>query len=205
MPQHAQKAAAQACKPCKRRYLWLPMQALQCPGHRHSGRRQARSGAETRSSKQHKLARVKAAARASRRDCRMQEEGHNSLHPWDFEARGPRRASAKSPRLERRTSANRSPCGRRTSLQDGARRFLGCVRATLPTVYPDNGSDAIAFHKCDTENLALTGPAWPQNKPARHRLRWQPDPGSAAPVLNDAVSYLSESAPYPRPSFSSYR
>jgi hypothetical protein len=126
------------------------MWALQCPqqsaGCRRSGRSKVRSGAETRPSKQHKLARVRAAARASRRDYRVQEGGRNSLHPWDFEAREPRRANAKSPMAERRTSVNRSPCGRRTSLRDGARRFFGCVRATLPTVYPDKGSDAIAFH-----------------------------------------------------------
>ena len=36
-------------------------------------------------------------------------------HPWDFGGRGRLRASGKSPMVERRTSVNRSPCGRRTS------------------------------------------------------------------------------------------
>ena len=38
------------------------------------------------------------------------------MRPWDFGAHGPLRASGKSPMVERRTSVNRSPCGRRTSL-----------------------------------------------------------------------------------------
>jgi hypothetical protein len=69
------------------------------------------------------------------------------LHPWDFEAHGPRRANAKSAMVERRTSVNRSPCGRRTSLQDDAVRFLGCERATLPTVYPDKRTDAMPIRE----------------------------------------------------------
>jgi hypothetical protein len=45
-----------------------------------------------------------------------QEEVRNSAHPQDFGAHEQPLANGKSARVERRTSVNRSPCGRRTSL-----------------------------------------------------------------------------------------
>jgi len=89
-------------------------------GYRRSEHTRGRSGRGILSSKHRKLAQRKAAAEGSRRGCRFQAGGHNSRSPWDFGARGPQRATGKSPMVERRTSVNRSPCGRRTSLQVGA-------------------------------------------------------------------------------------
>ena len=84
--------------------------------HRRSRRTAVCSGRETQSSKYRKLARKKAAAGGSRRGHRRQEGGRNSLRPLDFGAHELLRASGKSPMVERRTSVNLSPCGRRTSL-----------------------------------------------------------------------------------------
>jgi len=90
------------------------------PGsERPTGRRSARTRAALTGnsvSKPGRWARKRDAAEGSRREHKRRERGRNPTRPWDFAARGPPRASAKSPRVERRTSVNRSPCGRRTSL-----------------------------------------------------------------------------------------
>jgi hypothetical protein len=106
-------------------------------GYRRSERTRGRSGRETLSSKHRKLAQWKAAAEGSRRGHNIQEGGHNSRSPWDFGAREPQRATGKSPMVERRTSVNRSPCGRRTSLEVGAARCAPPCRQytrTRPTI-----------------------------------------------------------------------
>jgi hypothetical protein len=90
------------------------------PTGRRSARTRGRFGRETPSSKPGRWARKRDAAEGSRREHKRRERGRNPTRPWDFAARGPPRASAKSPRVERRTSVNRSPCGRRTSLGAGA-------------------------------------------------------------------------------------
>ena len=86
---------------------------------RRSGRTRGRSGRKFQSSKHHKLARKRSCGRGEPQ--RVQEAGRRAQprRPWDFGARGPRRANGKSPMAERRTSVNRSPCGRRTSLLPG--------------------------------------------------------------------------------------
>jgi len=131
-----------AGRPCRVKHLRLFAKSVSGSAHRRyrrSGRNSAPSEAETQTSKQRKLAHGKAAAEGSRREYRMQEGGYNLRHPWDFEARELLRANGKSPMAERRTSVNRSPCGRRTSIQ-----AAGVGRAaTLATVYPDSGRDAM--------------------------------------------------------------
>ena len=56
------------------------------------------------------------AAEGSRREHKRRERGRNPQRPRDFAAHEPPRANGRSPMAERRTSVNRSPCGRRTSL-----------------------------------------------------------------------------------------
>ena len=105
----------------------------QAPGRRagpRSARTKGRSGRETQSSRQRRLARKKAAAEGSRREHKRQAGGRNSKRPWDFEAHGPQRATAKFPMVERRTSVNRSPCGRRTSLMAGQAQRPPCRQYT---------------------------------------------------------------------------
>jgi len=116
MKQRGQRAAAQGGKRGRAKHSTGLRRTQDYRGYRRSGRRPGQSGAETQTSKQRRLARVKAAAEGSRREYRRQEGGRNSGRPWDFGARGLRRANGKSPMAERRTSVNRSPCGRRTSL-----------------------------------------------------------------------------------------
>jgi hypothetical protein len=101
-----------------------------CQGYHHSEHTLNRSGRGIPSSKHRKLAQGKAAAEVSRRDYKIQVGGHNSGNPWDFGAREPQRATGKSPMVERRTSVNRSPCGRRTSLRPArlnARRLADSI------------------------------------------------------------------------------
>jgi hypothetical protein len=98
--------------------------------YRRSEHTRDRSGWGIPSSKHRKLAQRKAAAEGSRRGYRIQVGGHNLRNPWDFGARGPQRATGKSPMVERRTSVNRSPCGRRTSLEPArlnARRLADSI------------------------------------------------------------------------------
>src|SRR5580692_1006626 len=83
--------------------------------NRHSMRSGGLHGSETRPSRHHKLAPKKDAAEGSRRDYRRQGGGRNQEHPKDFGVRALQRASAKSQRSDRRSSVNRSSCGRRTS------------------------------------------------------------------------------------------
>jgi hypothetical protein len=64
----------------------------------------------------HRWARRRTAAKGSRRERTRRGKWHNPERPRDFAARGQQLANGRSPRLERRTSVNRSPCGRRTSL-----------------------------------------------------------------------------------------
>ncbi len=85
-----------------------------------SGNTQVRSGRELPSSRHHKLEQKKGAAEGSRKEHNRRGEKHSSQHPEDFGAREPRRAMWKS-WMERRTSVNRSPCGRRTSLGSAAK------------------------------------------------------------------------------------
>jgi hypothetical protein len=67
-------------------------------------------------SKQHKLEHRRGAAVGSRKE-RTRREGRRSQgHPWDFGGREQLLSRPKFPMVERRTSVNRSPCGRRTSL-----------------------------------------------------------------------------------------
>ena len=120
------------------------------PACLRNGRRQARSGRETLSSTQRKLARQKAAAGGSRRGYRMQEGERNSKHPWDFEERAPQHATARSPMVEHRASVNRSLRGRRTSLCGWVSSKNCGMRATLSAVYPDRVFDA----------MAITGHSW---------------------------------------------
>src|ERR1700739_2324505 len=77
-----------------------------CPGER-----------ESQSSRHHKLERKRVAAAGSRRVYRRREGERNRLRPEDFGARALWRANGMSPIVDRRSSANRSSCGRRTSLE----------------------------------------------------------------------------------------
>lgn len=86
--------------------------------HRSEGKN-SRSGPESQPSRHHRLERRKGAAERSRKERRGKEEGRNQQHPWDFGERELPRASGMSPMVERRTSASRSHCGRRTSLWRG--------------------------------------------------------------------------------------
>ena len=115
-PRPAQKAAAPAGRSGTSQDL-LPSGAGASNVSPQRAQTSRRSGREIPSSRHHKLARKRAAAEGSRRGRRRREGGRNSRRPWDFEARGLRRANGKSPMVERRTSVNRSPCGRRTSLR----------------------------------------------------------------------------------------
>ncbi len=82
---------------------WVdPRPAMARQGYRRSGRTKDRSGQETLSSKHRKLARRKAAAEGSRREHKRQEEVHNPMSPWDFEAHGPLHATEKFPMVELR-------------------------------------------------------------------------------------------------------
>jgi hypothetical protein len=99
------------------------------PASRRSACTDFRPERETQSSKDRRWARKKDAAEGSRIGHRRREEGHNPRRPVDFEAHEPRRANGKSPMVERQTSVNRSPCGRRTSL--GAARFNAWPHARL--------------------------------------------------------------------------
>ena len=87
--------------------------------YHHSDHTQVRSGRELPSSKLRKLGQKKGAAGGSRKEHNRRGEKHSSRHPGDFGGREPRRAMWKS-WMERRTSVNRSPCGRRTSLGSAA-------------------------------------------------------------------------------------
>jgi hypothetical protein len=101
---------------------WPFQKRIRAPGHRGSRRNrrtEGRSGREILSSRHRRLARKRGAARGSRRGGRNREGGHNRLHPWDFGVRAPQRANWKSPIVDRRTSVNRSSCGRRTSPRGG--------------------------------------------------------------------------------------
>ena len=119
-------------------------------GRRRSERRQNRPGRGTLSSKHRKLARKKAAAEGSRRERKTREARHNRLHPWDFGARGPRRATGKFPMVERRTSVNRSPCGRRTSLLAAREGAQPCRQYTRigQTIPPDVHGCRSSGHDC---------------------------------------------------------
>src|SRR5580704_8406343 len=66
-----------------------------------NGNKQGPSVWKTPSSRHHKLERKKGAAGRSRRGHSRREAMHNSLRPWDFEVRGPQRATRKSPMVER--------------------------------------------------------------------------------------------------------
>src|SRR6201994_2327385 len=84
-----------------------------------------------RSSRHRKLERKRVAEAGTRREHRMQEGKWNQLRPEDFGGRALRRANWMSPRVDRRSSANRSSCGRRTSL--GLARLSGTTAtAALP-------------------------------------------------------------------------
>ena len=67
---------------------------------------------------------------------KRQEGGCNKENRWDFGARVPRRASAKSPIVDRRSSVNRSSCGRRTSPSVG--RLLRAADPTSTYIYRPN-------------------------------------------------------------------
>jgi hypothetical protein len=82
---------------------------------RRSARTDFRSERKIPSSKLGKWARKRDAAKGNRIRRRRQEEERNPERRRDFEARVPPRANGKSPMAERRTSVNRSPCGRRAS------------------------------------------------------------------------------------------
>jgi len=125
-----QRVAAPAGMSGKVLSLQVPGQIAHGQPCRRIEHKRAHRGQETPPSRHRKLARMKAAAERSRRECRKQEGGHNPRHPWDFGAHEPPRANAKSPMAERRTSVNRSPCGRRTSLQ-GAPGHARCLTHIL--------------------------------------------------------------------------
>src|SRR5580693_7898973 len=80
------------------------------------------------------------------------------MHPWDFGAREPRRANAKSAIAERRASENRSRCGRRTSLQGGTLN-QSCGHAALATVYPQPARNAI-LTSCLARTLVEYSSRW---------------------------------------------
>jgi len=139
-PRRAQKAAGPSGRSGRVRYS-ANLERQGSPASRRSARTALLQRRKTPSSKAHKWARKRDAAEGSRREHKRREEGHNPRHPQDFEERERQPANGKSLRLERRTSVNRSPCGRRTSLwgrQDAK-------SATLPTVYPKLGGDSIAY------------------------------------------------------------
>lgn len=94
---------------------------------RRSGSTQVLQGWESPSSKHHKWARKRAAAEASRIENKRRETARNRPHPVDFAARAPPRAMRipampMCPLADRRSSVNRSPCGRRTSVRKARRR-----------------------------------------------------------------------------------
>ncbi len=81
----------------------------------HSVDMRLRSQWKFPSSKQNKLAQGRIAAGGSRRGNKSRGTRCNPQHQEDFGARELLRAIWKSLMAERRTSVNRSPCGRRTS------------------------------------------------------------------------------------------
>ena len=120
-----------------------------CRGYRRSRRRRCLSEWVFQTSRHHKLARKKAAAEGSRRENRRQEGTHNSLHPRDFEAHEPLLARPKSPMVERRTSVNRSPCGRRTSLVGRQREYWAFTASGPLYLVWDSGGQSLSagFHR----------------------------------------------------------
>jgi hypothetical protein len=104
-------------KAAKRRCL--PLEAHR--GSRRSDGRRGRSGPESQSSRTRKLERKRVAAAENRKVHRRREEGYSRvsqrLKPEDFGVRALPRANGMSPIVDRRSSVNRSSCGRRTSLQ----------------------------------------------------------------------------------------
>jgi len=101
---------------------------------RRNGRSRCRPTLEIRPeiqpSTNRRLERGRAAARESRKDGRTREGRCRPQRPQDFAAHEPLHATALSAKAERRASANRSHCGRRTSIQSSTER-----RYSLPTVY----------------------------------------------------------------------
>jgi len=87
---------------------------------RRNGNRRNLGGGGFLSSRHRKLEQRRIAAGGSRRGYRGQEGGWSRLRREDFEGRAQRRANGIYPILNRRSSVNRSSCGRRTSLGAGA-------------------------------------------------------------------------------------
>jgi len=96
--------------------------------YRRSVRRDFHPRGESPTSRCRRWARMRDAAEESRREGMGKDRGRTPSSPRDFAGREPQPANAMSPRVERRTSVNRSPCGRRTSLPaDTAQRQPPCV------------------------------------------------------------------------------
>jgi len=110
--QHGERAAGRGGRRGKALNLWTFPEGR---AHRHSGRRRARTGRETVTSKQRKLERKRAAAGTRRKVRRRKEEGRNSNYRLDFGAREPLHATASSAKAEPRQCGWRCLYGRRTS------------------------------------------------------------------------------------------
>ena len=130
MKRHAQTMAVQGGRRGRvGKSRWLRWGAGR--GYRRNAGRPGRCGQEFQSSRHRKLERKRIAAAGSRRESRGQVGGWNRLRREDFEERAQRRANGMSPKVDRRSSANRSSCGRRTSLGPGG--FSGrTAAAALP-------------------------------------------------------------------------
>ena len=98
---------------------WKPLRLRTGRRNLHSVGTRGRDGRRFQSSRHHKLARKRNAAEGSCRECRRQEGGWNRLRPEDFGVPALQRANGISPIVNRRSSVNRSSCGRRTSLLPG--------------------------------------------------------------------------------------
>jgi len=155
-----------------------------------SGRKQGRPGLGIQPSRHRRLAQERAAAGGIRRDDRRRDRRCKSVRLWDFEARGPLRANAKSAMAERRASVNRSPCGRRTSIQGS----MKACSATLPLCLSHRGVDGKRW--AAIKRLYGSLPPAPGPRP-----RCSPNPAAVAMEQNDAPSCQSALAPYPQPSF----
>jgi hypothetical protein len=106
-------------------------------GYRRNGDKLDQCGAKSQSSTHHKLERKRIVAAGSRTECKEREAGWNRLRPGDFEEPAQRRANGTSPKVNRRSSVNRSSCGRRTSL--GPAQLIGAFRSGVTYIYSDCG------------------------------------------------------------------
>lgn len=114
---------------------------------RRSDCTRAQPGLESLSSRHHKLERKRTAAEGSRKEHSRREVEWNRLRPEDFGARALWRANGMSPIVDRRSSVNRSSCGRRTSLvprglrknsHSGATYIYSFTRCVLASRVPDS-------------------------------------------------------------------